>query len=789
MSNDGFWARLRKARLFRVLIVYLGASWGVLQVTAELRETLDLPAWIGPVAFILLLVGLVVILATAWVQSHPHTARRAESRQVPGSWEVSLSGLKQAVRQRELPHLTWGRAVLGGVVAFSLLFGLAGLYVVIQDRGRSFTPPEAIAEEAAPGIAILPFRVRGEELQVWREGMVEALASNLDGASGYRTIAPQTVLARWRERVPGLGANADLETSLAVARSAGARYAVSGSVIPAGSNLRMSADVYDVRSGEVLEHARSEGPADSVLALVDRLSIGVLRSLVSGSEAASSAMSLARVATGSIEAYKAYLEGEALYRRGDFEGAIPLFQRAVEADSTFALAHYRLGLAYGWTPAVGTGLGPESFERAVRHSERLPPRQANLVRAENLRIRGSMEAFDLLRRAVQQHPEDPEAWYLLGEAYIHNGDALPVSADAAEEAFARAVSLDPGFAPYQEHWIDLAIIRGPDSVQIAERIDHYRRATSSDSSAELRGLELVHWLAAGDSTHRSRARIALDTVSDIALLRIRTAMYHPRVMKEQVAVRQAQYERAEPGQRVFLGAIQLFPTLAYGTGRFREGLAYIDVPGIQPRLAATVLYVARTFGLPVSDTRLDEAWAEAVEDEGFGHPYPALTQAARLADAGRWEGHAEVVRVVRDTVASLEAQADTLEAAWWETAAKTAEAYAYVARGQTGQAIQALEASHPYHFDLQRWWLAEAYEREGRLEDAARLLESFWYQPLSSLAAYRLGRVYEELGAVEKARRAYADFAAAWSGADPELQPMVEEAREAIARLIEAPGG
>src|SRR5687768_8799601 len=127
----GLWERLKGARLVRVILVYLAASWIVLQVTGALRDALKLPEWVSPVALILLLAGLVVVLATAWVQSHPLTPHREAAGEVPESHELDLGGLKDAVKQGQLPHLTWGRAAMGGVFAFALLFGIAGLYVVI----------------------------------------------------------------------------------------------------------------------------------------------------------------------------------------------------------------------------------------------------------------------------------------------------------------------------------------------------------------------------------------------------------------------------------------------------------------------------------------------------------------------------------------------------------------------------------------------------------------------------------------------------------------------------------
>ena len=46
--------RLKQARIVQVLVVYLGASWVVLQMADTLVDLLSLPDWVGPVAVLLL---------------------------------------------------------------------------------------------------------------------------------------------------------------------------------------------------------------------------------------------------------------------------------------------------------------------------------------------------------------------------------------------------------------------------------------------------------------------------------------------------------------------------------------------------------------------------------------------------------------------------------------------------------------------------------------------------------------------------------------------------------------
>jgi tetratricopeptide (TPR) repeat protein len=61
--------------------------------------------------------------------------------------------------------------------------------------------------------------------------------------------------------------------------------------------------------------------------------------------------------------------------------------------------------------------------------------------------------------------------------------------------------------------------------------------------------------------------------------------------------------------------------------------------------------------------------------------------------------------------------------------------------------------------------------------------ESYWYP----FVLRRLGELHESLGHRDAAVKYYSKFIDLWKDADPELQPQVEAAREALARLMEEP--
>jgi serine/threonine-protein kinase len=331
-------------------------------------------------------------------------------------------------------------------VALALLAGVPLLFQAFRDTGRP-TPGEAMAEAAAPGIAVLPFQATGPGLDLWREGMIDLLSTNLDGAGGLRAIDSRTVLARWGETVPA-GAVADLATSLEAARKTGARWAVVGAAVGLGSQVRLTADVYELESGRNLGQAHVQGAPDSVYMLVDRLAIDVLRTVLGPRRPDLPRVELARVTTSSLPALKAYLEGELLYRRADIPAAIEAYRRAVEADTTFALAYMRLAQTISWLPPeVQAEEGLDYYDRrAVQYADRLPEREAILVRAQSALYAASLAMLEPLRQATRRFPDDPELWYLLADYYFFLGDQILLPDDEVRRAFDRLLAMDPTFA-------------------------------------------------------------------------------------------------------------------------------------------------------------------------------------------------------------------------------------------------------------------------------------------------------------------------------------------------------
>jgi hypothetical protein len=54
--------------IWQVMGIYLVGSWGALEAVDGVTKNAGLPAWVPPFALVLLLLGLPIVLATAFVQ-------------------------------------------------------------------------------------------------------------------------------------------------------------------------------------------------------------------------------------------------------------------------------------------------------------------------------------------------------------------------------------------------------------------------------------------------------------------------------------------------------------------------------------------------------------------------------------------------------------------------------------------------------------------------------------------------------------------------------------------------
>ncbi|HYO47241.1 MAG TPA: tetratricopeptide repeat protein, partial [Gemmatimonadota bacterium] len=689
---------------------------------------------------------------------------------------------------RWAPGLTRRHATIVGAGALAAVVVVLGIVTARRGGGD----PEETLAAAAPGIVVVPFRVGDQNHQTLREGMVDLLSTNLDGAGGLRAIDPPTILARWRREAPE-GTDPDIATTLEIARRTGASYAVVGSAVSLSEGLRLVTEIYDLTTGSLLGEARAEGAPDSLFALVDRLSVEILR-VILGEDTGElvSPPHLAAVTTTSLPALKAFLAGEARFRRSDHKGAIVEYERAVEADSTFARAYVRLSESWGW---IGPGKDRENALRALHFIDRLPAREAEFLLAfKAFMVDGDpYRARALLAEFLLRHPDDSEAWFYLGETYVHFGAQMLAGPEEAQRPLRRAIALVPDFAPFRIHRVEKPFLEA-DGVLAASRLKEYSRLASGD--AHEGGFRLAFRLGFGDPASRPMAEAGLDTLDMETLTLAAYYLSHARFLPQQEAL--LRYVLRRPDEQ--WNSHWLFQNLVF-QGRVRDAMALLDGFEISEDRRAVVLFYLRPLGLEPPAAEVGQVIFRpadsglAMEDD----VYPRdtwLPSGILAADQGRWEDHGAAIEAFRKAATEGLAEGDTTRSRIDSGVAKGLDGYGAWRRGRPEEALRLLEAArretvgHNRYWNRRiRWWLGDLLLELDRPREASRYFTSLWLERDwrgDPFFAYEAGRAYEAAGDAAAAIDAYEYALLAWRNADPEFRLRIEAARRAITRLSRA---
>ncbi len=640
-----------------------------------------------------------------------------------------------------------------------------------------FGPARRDVVSGAETIAVVPFSVSGSGVDGLGEGMVDLLSVTLDGVGPIHTIEPRRVMREWRRRVdagPG-----DLEDALAVARNTKAASVLTGSIVAAGSTARLNAELYGL-DGVRLGVAQVDGPIDSVLVLADGLALALLHDIWKSREPLPSANTTG-INSASVPAIRAYLRGEQYHRRGQWDSARVAFEEAVTADSTFALAWYRLANTLGWQ---GLYQGQQSLlasSNAVRFSDSLPPRMRTLLVAYDLFAHGNADAADSARAYTIRYPDDADGWFLLGEAQYHNRSYRPMPPARLLAPFDKVLAIDSSLAPAAIHPLEIAVWSG-DTALISRYENVFR---SAESANELRRLELARQSVTGNDS----AFVKLfDTPSGVTL----AALWNRMTWSDGESLLDAISGVSElapegPAGLQILG----FPAMiAQSIGRTDTAMAILASARMGPAMQEMRSYVRL---MPVLGGYADTSLIRAA-DAAFGrepaNQYLALWQGLLALDLDQ-------PRRAQTLVERVLERPDTLQQAV-RGALSGIRGLAIVAQGDTTRGLAVLDSARVTMAGTNaanlvtpvtlRYSMLLASMPTTRRRGIFHLRHGFTESSqVYPIVQFHLGRAWEAEGQPDSAAAAYGRFLRLWDKPDSIYLPIVEQARAGLARSVGEP--
>lgn len=789
---------MRRRTLWQVLGLYAAGSWVALQLVDILANNFSLPDSFPAVALAFLLLGLPVVLATYFVQ-----------RRTLGAGNSVAGVADRATGTGMRRWLTWRNAVVGGVLAFALWGVVAALWLLSPGPSVPVGSEAGGDDPATSVVAVLPFSVRGSpDFDYLGGGMVSLLGTKLDGAGDLRSVDSRALLSAVEA---GSERPSDPESGARLAERFGAGLFVIGDLVEIGGEFQIAAALYDTRN-PARPIARTAVEGANAFELVDEMAAGLLAGVEGGPGAR--VRRIAAVTTTSLEAFRAYLRGEAEFRSGRFQEALEAFQTAVSVDSLYAMAYYRLSVAAEWLtrPAIEVAAAEKAFE----HSARLSERDRRVLEAFLAWRRGAhREAERLYRAIVAEYPTDLEAWFQLGEIYFHANPLYGRSIYESRPVFERALSFEPDDAASIIHLIRLAAFEGRRSARDSLLERFYEVNPAGDRTSEMQAIAVF----SDGAPARQEAFLAeLEDQTNVAIWQVgwNTAIY-TRNFPATLGV--ARILTADPrfGSVVRTTGHGLAAAALAAQGKFREAAAEIDA--VEAYDSASAAEYRALLGL-VPLARFDRAELESLrsallaadpnsipvsrDPSFFFSNHDGLHGLIRLFLAGMLSVALDDVAAAAEFAESLEGSSTPPKAGSLATdLAAGVRAQLMAADGRAEEALAILEsmqtevlyswilASPYYSAVLQRYARGRALEALGRYEESLD-----WYANLGFLSVFEIGflpaaalrqaEVNEALGRPAEAARHYVRFAEMWRHADPEYQDLVRQALEAARRLAPA---
>ncbi len=449
---------IHRRSLWQVLGIYVVASVAVFGGVATLGDYVLLPEWFSPLAFALLIVGLPIVLATAFVQEGgPRREARDVEVAAPPGGAVGL--------------FTWRNAFGGGVLAFALL-GFVGTGWILFGGGLRTSEAPAPFEQS---VAVMPCTdssapgVPTPLTQGFAEGIINALAKlpNLK-VSGLTSV------------IELLAQNADID---AIAERLDVTTVLECSLQQVGEMVRVRPRLVEAATSAVLWSAEINGPATDLFEMQDAVARSVTDelqvTLAGGAETP-----LVAQGTAVPEAYQAYLRGRYFWNQrteASLRTAITEFRRAIDLDPSYAEAYS--GLA-------------DSYHLVDNYAET----------TESLGYRTNFErGLIAARRAVLLDSD-------LGMAHASLGFGLFLTGEwgSAEQEFELAIELSPGYAT-AHFWYGVSLAS---TGRATEGVIHGERALELDPVSPIlsRTVGQTLWLAGRteEAIQQFRETIELD---------------------------------------------------------------------------------------------------------------------------------------------------------------------------------------------------------------------------------------------------------------------------------------
>jgi TolB-like protein/lipopolysaccharide biosynthesis regulator YciM len=409
------WQELKRRKVIRVITVYAASAFVILELVDILAPSLSLPDWTLNLVFILLCVGFIIAVILSWIydiQPEGGIVKTVPAHEIIEGVPEKSSGIN-----------AWKIATILSVV---VIIGL----IIFNIFGRRGQGEDLVILDKS--IAVLPFKSLSDdpEKQYLADGVMDAILLHLSKIEDLR-VMDRTSVEQYR------GTN---KTTVTICQELDVTYLLEGSFQKFGDQARLIVQLIHPGLKDHIWAQEFNRDWKNIFTVQSEVAQTIAREIQAVITPEEKHL-IEKIPTTSLTAYDFYQRGRAEYdqhrvgiarletgNRDALERAEDFFQRALEYDSTFALAYCGLALVYYGKNFYEAYLDENFLDSmliladiAVSFDDQLA--EAYVVKGYYYTYRDKREqAVNELDKAIRFNPNNWNAYMGKGNIYITKDD-------------------------------------------------------------------------------------------------------------------------------------------------------------------------------------------------------------------------------------------------------------------------------------------------------------------------------------------------------------------------------
>jgi len=403
---ERFWQELKRRKVFKVVTMYAGTAFIILEAVNNLVGPLRLPEWTPTLVIVLLGTGFPFAVIFSWIfEFTPQGLKKTESIEAIRKKKVQPVPVKRGIKTSDIIIVLM--AVVIAILLYPKIFN--------RDKFRDIKDPDGRIS-----VAVMPFQNLTNDTiwDIWQDGIQVNLISSLsNNPEELKVRQTESISGQLQSR--GLTNYASITPSVAgtISQKLDVSVFIYGNINQSGDAIRINAQLTNAKNGDIFKSFQINGTKDAILSVIDSLSMEIRNFLlISKLIKESTHEAEAVVSTKSPDAYRYFYDGLKSFSKLDYPAAREQFARALGIDSNFVVAQLYLSVSYGnqemYKEAKKWCLKAYEKREQMTHLQRLWTNWAHANYFET-----PYEEIRYLKEIVEIDDQLPNAFYILGYTY------------------------------------------------------------------------------------------------------------------------------------------------------------------------------------------------------------------------------------------------------------------------------------------------------------------------------------------------------------------------------------